>query len=230
MQKYNLSCGCAQNLSIFSPDFKYLMMQKLSAFLVISILALFIVSCKNETKNEEVDKATVKVVKAPEGKRAKKKVLTPEDIEEINSVMSRVMTDSELKNFASYIVTAGLAEKLSTEKGPFAIFAPSNSALESLSAEKKKFYANPDNKAKLEEMLKSHIVEGSLDKEALLQIINKSGKAKLKTLSGITLTASKSGDDIIIVDGKGVKAKTVKGSTLGSNGVLYVVDGVMNAN
>lgn len=206
-------------------------MQKLSAFLLISTLTLFLVSCKNETKTEKVDNAIVEVVKAPEGKRAKKKVLTPEDIEEINSVMSRVMNDSELKNYASYIVTAGLAQKLSTEKGPFAIFAPSNSALEFLSAEKKKFYANPENKAKLEEMLKSHIVEGSsLDKEALLKAINKSGKAKLKTLGGITLTASKSGDDIIIVDGKGAKAKIVKGSIEGSNGVLYVVDGVMNAN
>lgn len=230
MQKYNLSCGCAQNLSIFSLDFKYLMMQKLSVFLVISTLALFIVSCNNETKTNEVEKATVEVPKVPKEDWAKKKVLTEDDRREINSVMSRIINDQDLKRFASYSVTAGLTGMLSTEKGPFAIFAPSNSALESLSAEKKKFYANPENKAKLEEMLKSHIVEGSLDKEALLQTINKSGKAKLNTLGGITLTASKSGDDIILVDGKGAKAKIVKGSTLGSNGVLYVLDGVMNAN
>ena len=203
-------------------------MQKLFTFLLLS--TFLIVSCKNETQTDKSVNANSEIIEKPVGKRAQKRDLTQADIEEINSVMSRVMTEPSLKKYASYIVTAGLVEMLSKGEGTYTVFAPSNAALESLTVEKKKFYANPENKTMLEEMLKSHIVEGTMDKENLLKAINKSGKAKLKTLAGITLTASKVGDDIMISDGKGGKATLLKDGVLGSNGVVYVVDGVMNAN
>ena len=161
---------------------------------------------------------------------AEKKVLTEKDIEEINSLMYRIMTTAELKRYSSFIVTAELANLLSNEKGPFMVFAPSNTAIESLSAERIKFYSTPDNKPKLQEMLKSHIVQGSMNQEALLQEIKKSGKAKLTTVEGITLTASKSGDNIVISDGKEGKGTVIKADISGSNGVLYVIDGILNAN
>lgn len=205
-------------------------MQKLSTFLLISMFIIMIFSCKNETKTNEVENAPVKVTEVPKEDWAKKKVLTEDDRREINSVMFRIIDEPNLKRFASYSVTAGLADMLSTEKGPFTVFVPTNQALESLTDEKIKFYSNPENKQKLEEMLKSHIVKGSMNKEDLLKAINKSGKAKLKTLGGITLTASKLGDDIMISDGNNGKATIQKSDILGSNGVVYVIEGVMNAN
>src|SRR5690606_1127723 len=201
-------------------------MQKHFTFLLISIFSLLIISCKNETKTEEAENSAPEIVQ----KRAQKKVLTQEDIEELNSLMYQIVTTSEVKNFASHAVTAELADLLSKQKGPFMVFAPKNTAFESLSAEKKKFYSMPENKTKLQEMLKSHIVEGNMNEEALREAIKKSGKAKLNTLAGIPLSASKSGDDIIISDGKGGKAKLEKNVYETSNGVLYIVDGVLNAN
>ncbi len=205
-------------------------MQKLATFLLICMFTIIIVSCKNETKTNEVENATVKIPTVPKEDWAKKKVLTEDDRREINSILSRIINEQDLKKFASYSVTAGLTGMLSTEKGPFMVFAPTNQALESLTAEKIKFYSNPENKQKLEEMLKSHIVEGNMNKEELLQAINKSGKAKLKTLGGVTLTASKVGDAIIISDGKNGKGSIQKSDIVGSNGIVYVIDGVMNAN
>ncbi|MEH6765662.1 MAG: fasciclin domain-containing protein [Aequorivita antarctica] len=178
----------------------------------------------------ETESAVLDTVQKPPVKRAPKKDLTPEDIALIKSVMSRIMTEPQLKQYASYLVTAGMGTMLSEDKGPYTVFAPSTIALESFTGEKKKFYATPDNKPKLEEMLKSYIVQGKMDKETLLQTINKSGKAKFKTLAGVTLTATKSGEDIVISDGKGANAKVVKGSIEGSNGVVYVLDGLLNAN
>lgn len=200
-------------------------MTKTISFLLISIFSLLIVACKNEVKIESNETSAPEVTQ----KRAKKKVLTEKDIEELNSVMFRIMTAPDLKKFASYIVTAELADTLSNQKGPFMVFAPSTEALESLSNEKKTFYSNPENRAKLQEMLKSHIVEGNMNKEALLQAISR-GKTKLKTLAGITLTVSKAGENIIISDGKGGKTTVQKSDIEGSNGILYVVDGVLNAN
>lgn len=207
-------------------------MHKPFTFLLISMFAVMAVSCKNETqdsKKQEADTAVVDTVQKPPVQRAPKKNLTPEDKAILKSVMSRVMNEPNLKKYASYLVTAEMATMLSEDKGPFTIFAPSTEALESLSIEEKKFYSMPDNKPKLEEMLKSYIVQGKMDKESLLQTINKSGKAKLKTLAGVTLTATKSGEDIIISDGKGAKAKVVRGSIESSNGVVYVLDDLLKS-
>ena len=79
-------------------------------------------------------------------------------------------------------------------------------------------------------MLKSHIVVGNFDKTTLMQTIDKGGKAKLKTLAGITLMVTKSGEELIVADGKGATAKVIKGSVEGSNGSVYVVDALLNAN
>ncbi len=200
-------------------------MQKPILFFLISVITLLTISCKNETTSSASE-----VPEISKEHWAEKKELTQKDIEEINSLMYGVMSTHQAKKYSSYIVTAELADLLSNEKGPFTVFAPSNQAIESLSAERIKFYSIPDNRPKLQEMLKSHIVEGNINKESLLQAINKGGKAKLKTLEGITLTASKSGEDIVISDGKGGKATVLKADISGSNGVLHVVDGVFNAN
>lgn len=208
-------------------------MLKLRALLFFSMSAFLFFSCNNETKDAEKLKTESTIVDTdlkPQVRRASKKDLTPEDQAMVKSVMARIMTDPQLKRFASYIVTAELANKLSSEEGPFTVFAPSNTALESLTPEIKKLYSNSENRAKLEEMLKSHIVKGKMNKEALLNALNKSGKSKLNTLAGNTLTLTKSDDDLLISDGKGMTAKVVKGSIESSNGVVYTVDNVLNVN
>ncbi|QQX76930.1 MULTISPECIES: fasciclin domain-containing protein [Aequorivita] len=205
-------------------------MQKPFTFLALMMIFCLMVSCKNETQNGEEKNNTTEIAEKPIVKRAEKKDLTPEDIEMLNSLMARIIVEPELKKFASYTVSAGLTDLLSNNAGPFTVFAPSNAALESLTVEKRKFYSSPDNKAKLEEFLKSYIVEGNLEKETLLQTINKNGKANLKTLEGSTLVASKVGEDISITDDKGVKVQVIKGSIASSNGAVYVVNGLLHLN
>lgn len=195
------------------------------------MFSLLAVSCKNEAKKEEAVKTpTVVISEKPPVKRAPKKELTPKDVEMVNSVMARIMATPETKKYASYLVTAEMVTTLSEDKGPFTVFAPTTTALESLTAEKKKFYAIAENRPKLVEMLQSYIVKGKMDKETLMQTINKNGKAKLKTLAGVTLTATKVDESIVISDGKGAKVTVTKGSIDASNGVVYVVDGLLNAN
>lgn len=206
-------------------------MHKFSTFLYILLIALLSFSCKNEnreTQKSEVENKVTELNQKPV-KRAAKKELTQDDIEMLKSVMSRIMRDPELKRFASYTVSAGLADQLSKE-GTVTVFAPSNAALGVLNSEKKKRYANPENQLELQEMLKSHIVEGNWDKETLLKNIDKNGRAKLKTLAGNTLTLSKSGEDIIISTGKNGSATVINNSTEASNGVVYLVDGVLSVN
>ncbi|MEM0518543.1 MULTISPECIES: fasciclin domain-containing protein [Aequorivita] len=207
-------------------------MLKPIAFLSIFLFVLLTVSCKDEAqKSEDVTVANPpsKVAPAIPVKRAAKKDLTAEDIAELKSVMVRIMTEAKVKKFASYLVTAELTDQL-TGNGPFTVFAPTNTALESLTSERTLFYSNTGNRAKLKEMLNGHIVSEKITKETLLQSIDKNGKAKFQTLAGTTLTAEKLGDAIIISDGKTGKATVVSNGVEASNGVVFMIDGVLNVN
>ncbi len=204
-------------------------MYKTCTFLLISLFTLFIVSCKNEVKDQE--NTSTEKTEITEVKKAEKKELTADDVERINSVMSRLMATPELKKYTSFVVTAGLTEVLAQQKGPYTVLAPSNAAFDSLDVEKTNFYLNPKNKEKLVNLLKSHIVEGNIDSAVMLQDIKKhSGRLMMKTLSGGSLTASTKQMDIVITDEKGNKALIVKSDINGSNGVIHVLNAVLNVD
>lgn len=201
-------------------------------FLSISLLVLLAIACKQKGEDAKGSDAGNINTEISENatKRASKKELTPEDIAMLKSVMSKVMSDVELKKFTSYTITAELVDNLANQDGPFTVFAPSNKAFELLSPEQIKFYASPENKSGLAEMLKSHIVLGKLDSETIFQNIQKNGTAKFKTMDGNTLTASKSGDAILLSDSKGNKARVLDDGTEASNGIVYTIDGVLYQN
>lgn len=192
-------------------------------------VALLIFSCKNESSqiSEPVKEYTPSgTVQSQSLKRAPKKELTPEDRAMLESVMSRIMTEPQLKRFASYLVTAELANQLANP-GPFTVFGPSNAALEAMPAEKKTYYSNTDNLMELKALLKSYIVEGNLDHQQLIMKIGSNGTLKLNTLSGSKLTVSKSGDQLMISDEKGNTATISSYGIEGSNGTLYVIDSMV---
>lgn len=202
-------------------------MRKTFTFLMISLFALMVVSCKNETKQDAPNSETSETPAPPPIKR---KDLSPEQMERLSSVMSQLMLNQDLKKFASYCVSAGITDMLSNEKGPFTIFAPTDRAFENLTAEKKTFYSDQANKQSLEEMLKSHIVKGMIDKNALTEAMGKSGKTTLKTMAGTTLTITNSGENLIVSTEKDGQGQIVKSDILGSNGVVYLVDGVLRVH
>ena len=204
-------------------------MRKQFIFLLVLIFTFLAVSCKDEAKNEKAQKESLEVLaEKPNEIKAKKRELTPDEKEKATSVMSRLIIIPELKKFASYAVTANLTDKLSNDKGPFIVFAPSNNTIEGLSSEKKKFYSNQENLSQLEDLLKSHIVEGNLDKESLMQIIKKDGKAKLKTLAGTYLVVTEFEGKIVVSDEKGGKAVIEKSDIKASNGQVFITDAVLN--
>ncbi len=206
-------------------------MLKSITFLFVSIVAFALVSCKNDTQETtKNDVVTVDATSKAPIKKAAKKELTPDDIALIKSVLARVMTEPQLKKFASYLVTAQLTDQLSSEDKNYIVFGPSDTAIDALSDEKKKFYSNPENFEKLVEMLKTHIVSEGLDEKTLEENLENNGKLNLKTLAGVSLTVTKSGDNIMISDGKGKKVTVVKNSVKGGNGSVFVVDGLLNAD
>lgn len=201
-------------------------MKFLKPFAVLFVITLAFTACKNDKKEPvEADETVVKT--APEKVKKVKKELTVEEKEQLNSVMSKLMITGETKTFASALVSTGLTDMLSKNKGPYTIFAPTTIAFDSLNIEKRKEILNPKNKEKLSNVIKNHIVEGEVNSSELLQKTKGSANT-LKTLGGASLTITKQGSDIVITDGSGAKAVLGKSDIEGSNGVVHVIDKVLS--
>ena len=108
------------------------------------------------------------------------------------------------------------------------MFAPTNAAFAALPAGTVDTLLKPENKATLTKVLTYHVVAGKMDAAAIMKAIDAGGgKATLTAVSGGTLTATKSGDMLMIGDESGGMAKVTIADVIQSNGVIHVVDKVL---
>ena len=119
----------------------------------------------------------------------------------------------EFKTLSALLDAAGLTQVLKGN-GPYTIFAPTDSAFAQISPES--LAALKKDPKKLEELLKYHVVQGSLKPSDLATLTN------LKTLSGVPIS---------VANNNGLT--TVSGVTVGgsgsesTNGVIYPIDSVL---
>ena len=109
---------------------------------------------------------------------------------------------------------AGLAETLASD-GPFTVFAPTDDAFAALPAGTVESLLKPENKAKLQQILKLHVVAGRVYSPAVVDIDEATtlgGKVSVKT----TGTKVRVGN-----------ASVVKTDIDASNGVIHVIDAVI---
>lgn len=199
-------------------------------FAILICLSLF--SCKNEVKSAEENKANVTISDSSES--------TPENSEPtievtpevknimVNSVMIKTMASPKLKTFSSMLVSAGLADLLMKEEGPFTLLGPSNEAFKRLDQSQLKDLLNSSNKSDLVSLIKSHVIEEDLDTAALDQKIKEgNGSFQVVSMSGASYTISRKGAEIVFTDDNGVSAQIVKGEVKGLNGVAHTLDKVL---
>jgi uncharacterized surface protein with fasciclin (FAS1) repeats len=125
------------------------------------------------------------------------------------------------------VKAAGLVETLKGA-GPFTVFAPTNAAFDKLPKGTVDTLLKPESKDALSKVLTYHVVAGKMDAAAIAKAIEAGkGKAALKTVQGGNLTASMEGNDVIVTDEKGGKAKVTIADVMQSNGVIHVVDTVL---
>jgi uncharacterized surface protein with fasciclin (FAS1) repeats len=112
--------------------------------------------------------------------------------------------------------------------GPFTVFAPTNEAFAKLPAGTVDTLLKPENKDMLSKILTYHVVSGRLSASDLKKQIKAGhGQAMLKTVSGGMLTATMSGNAIMLKDEKGGTATVTIPNVFQSNGVIHVVDSVL---
>ena len=115
---------------------------------------------------------------------------------------------------------SGIADALKSE-GEFTVFAPTNQALASLSAQ-----TLTHDKAQLAKLMGYLVVPGKYDSQSLLKAIGEGGgQAKLRTVEGGVLLARMNGPtNILLVDGNGNTADISVYDVYDKNGVMHVVD------
>ena len=119
-------------------------------------------------------------------------------------------------------------DKTLTGPGPYTVFVPDDAAFGKLPAGTLDNPSNPDQRAKITGILTYHILPGTvLIADIGKTIDNAKGKAVMMTVGGQTFTASREGNDVVLTDSAGNKARVTKGDEQYSNGVVHHIDTVM---
>jgi len=143
------------------------------------------------------------------------------------NIVENALNSKDHTTLVAAVKAAGLVETLQG-KGPFTVFAPTNSAFDMLPAGTVDTLVKPENKAMLTKILTYHVVAGNMDSKKIMKAIKKGdGKAMFKTVAGGMLTASMDGNDLILTDEKGGKSKVTIANVKQSNGVIHVVDTIL---
>ena len=121
-------------------------------------------------------------------------------------------------SFKTLVKALQAADLVDTLKGagPFTVFAPTDEAFAKLPAGTLETLLKPENKAKLQRLLTSHVVAGKVMAADVVKV------SSAKAVSGVTLGIS-ARDGGVTVDG----AKVVKTDIAATNGVIHVIDSVI---
>jgi uncharacterized surface protein with fasciclin (FAS1) repeats len=136
------------------------------------------------------------------------------------NIIQNAVNSKDHTTLVAAVKAAGLVETLEG-KGPFTVFAPTNTAFGKLPAGTVDTLVKPESKATLTKILTYHVVPGRLEASSLTD-----GK-KLKTVEGEELSVKHRDGKIWIVDAKGGSSMVTISNVNQSNGVIHVVDTVL---
>ena len=136
------------------------------------------------------------------------------------NIIQNAVNSKDHTTLVAAVKAAGLVETLEG-KGPFTVFAPTNTAFGKLPAGTVETLVKPENKATLTKILTYHVVPGKLAASDL-----KDGM-KLKTAEGEQLSVKHQDGKTWIIDAKGGTSMVTISNVNQSNGVIHVVDTVL---
>lgn len=197
-------------------------------FLLV-ILVVTAMSCKNEPKQESKKQITLSKEQQIEERQKRLKereALREKAKSEVNTIMAVLMFDDNYSELSSLVVSAELVETL-LEDGPFTLFAPGNLAIEKYSEEKLKEVLKPRNRQDLQNLLKYHIVQGSLTTADLkAQLRQNNNSMSIETLQGENLNFSLTNGNITLKDANNTTINIIKSDIEATNGVVHAVSKV----
>jgi len=129
--------------------------------------------------------------------------------------------------FAAAVKAAGLEAALAGPT-PYTLLVPSDDAFDKLPAGAVDTLMAQEGRKELTAVLTNHILPGTMLAADIGKAIDAGGgKTQIATLGGGTLTATRSGDAIVIADAAGTNAKVIGADSARSNGVIHKIDAVL---
>ena len=143
------------------------------------------------------------------------------------NIVANAVNSKDHTTLVAAVKAAGLVDTLSS-KGPFTVFAPTNTAFAKLPAGTVDTLVKPENKATLTSILTYHVVPGRITAGQIASMaMRHRGTATLKTVQGESLRFRKSGSGWVVMDSKGGQARIAIANVMQSNGIIHVVDRVL---
>jgi len=168
------------------------------------------------------------VIDSVKVKWGKVRIVDGDEMNSANDIVENIAASKECSTLASAIAGAGLTETFKS-KGPITVFAPTNQAFDKLPAGKLDSLLKPDHKLDLNYLITYHAIAGRLTARDIEHKINTSnGEAVFTTLAGSKLTAKiDQNRNIVLVDESGNESIISKFDIPQSNGVLFIITGVL---
>lgn len=143
------------------------------------------------------------------------------------TIVENAVNSKDHTTLVAAVKAAGLVDTLSGP-GPFTVFAPTNAAFAKLPAGTVETLVKPENKGTLTKILTYHVVSGTYTAKDLMKLVKDGGgEAQLKTVEGTPLVIQAKGKSVFVTDTKGSTAKVTVANVMQSNGVIHVVNGVL---
>lgn len=134
---------------------------------------------------------------------------------------------SDSAKFAAAIKSAGLEGALAGPT-PYTLLVPNDAAFDKLPAGAVDTLMKPAGRKQLTAVLTNHILPGTMLAADIGKAIDSGGgKTQIATLGGGTLSATRSGETIVIADAAGTKATVLGDDGVRSNGVIHHIDAVL---
>lgn len=200
-------------------------MKMKNLMMIFALSAMIFTSCQDNKKDEE-DKERMEQMEA---EREAEMNAEKERMEmESNSIAAKAMETDTLSTLVSALQTAEMAELLTVSEGPYTVFAPNNAAFEKVNKATLDTLMKPENQEDLSTLLEYHVVEDEITSQELVDMINDNdGEYTITTLGGGELKATLEGENVILTDEAGNKAKVVQADVDASNGVVHIIDAVV---
>ena len=142
------------------------------------------------------------------------------------NIVAAAMTSKDHGTLVTAVKAAGLVDTLASG-GPFTVFAPTDAAFAKLPDGTVDTLLKPANRDQLQAVLTYHVVPGRVTASELVELIRQNGgQAQLTTVQGGKITASLSGDTVVLTDAKGGTANVTNADLIQSNGIIHVTDAV----
>ena len=181
-------------------------------------------SCNDNDRKADNDQMLNDSIRMAEENRLEQERMEREN----SSVFAMVQEDTVLTTFSGNLESNELSQDFMENEGPYTIFAPSNVAYQSLSAEGREMYSDPMNRDENNARLYYLVVDDEITAADLRSEVQaNNGTYTLTTMQGEDLIVTLEADAVVLTDPSGKKAKIIETDIDASNGVVHVIDAVL---